>query len=303
MATELSICLATMGAVKGGLSPRQPTTSNKPLIEEITKHDMNESIPESKPNFEVDTPFQCALKEVQDILLPVRGHGVQMLSKLVRSKDPETLENITKLLTIFQEQLKSSDSYVYLRAINGLAALASVKPDSVIPLLCHEFISLATDKEQLPCFHGNDDEGSVDTGITVRLKVGEVLVKVAKECNEMLPHYCNHFLTAIMNGVKASDPLVQASSLSGLATVCEHLGYSLGSVQHEVSPTLILYSKLFRDALHFKVLKCIQDALVASGNQQVERAAIQTLQMILKGLGHRCIEVQYYFSNCCSPSP
>lgn len=37
----------------------------------------------------------------------------------------------------------------------------------------------------------------------------------------------------------------------------------------------------------------MQDALVASGNQQVERAAIQTLHLILKGLGHRCIEVQY----------
>ena len=41
----------------------------------------------------------------------------------------------------------------------------------------------------------------------------------------------------------------------------------------------------------FKVLRCVQDALVASGNQQVVRAAIQTLHMILKGLGQRCIEV------------
>ena len=238
MATELSICVATRGAVKGDLSPRQPTPSRKPVIEEITKQDV---ITERKSHSEVDTPFQCALKEVQDVFLPVRGHGVQMLSKLVRSKDPETLENVSKLVTIFQEQLRSSDSYVYLRAINGLAALACVKPDEVIPLLCHEFTELATDKERLQkvathC-HG-DDEGSCDAGITVGLKVGEVLVKVAKECNEMLPHYCNHFLTAIMNGVKASDPLVQASSLSGLATVCEHLGYSLGSVQHEVSPVL-----------------------------------------------------------------
>ena len=235
MAAELSICLATLGAVKGTLSPRQPTSSHKPLIEEISKRDVTESIPESIPNSEVDTPFQCALKEVQDILLPVRGHGVQMLSKLVRSKDPETVENVSTLLTIFQEQMKSGDSYVYLRAINGLAAIASVKPDDVIPLLCHEFSCLATDKQSKKSGTGchDNDEGSCDK-TEVTLKVGEVLVKVAKECNEMLPHYCNHFLTAIMNGAKASDPLVQASSLSSLATVCQHLGYSLGPVQHEV---------------------------------------------------------------------
>lgn len=236
MATELSICLATLGAVKGDLSPRQPTSSHKPLIEEINKQDVTS---ESKTNSEVDTPFQHALKEVQDILLPVRGHGVQMLSKLVRSKDPETVKNVSKLMVIFQEQLRSCDSYVYLRAINGLAALACVKPDDVIPLLCREFIDLASDKEwsqKVARSCHADDEGSCDTRISVTLKVGEVLVKVAKECNEMLPHYSNQFLTAIMNGVKCSDPLVQASSLSSLATVCEHLGYSLATVQHEVSP-------------------------------------------------------------------
>lgn len=241
MANELSICLVTLGTVKGDLSPRQPTSSHKPLIEEV-----NESICKSKPDSEGDTPFQCALKEVQDILLPVRGHGVQMLSKLVRFKDPETIENVPKLVTIFQQQLKCSDSYVYLRAINGLAAVASVKPDDIIPLLCHEFIDLVTDTEKsqkLPtsCHHHDESGDSDNTEVTIGIKVGEVLVKVARECNEMLPHYSNHFLTAIMNGVKSTDPLVQASCLSGLATVCEHLGYSLGSVQHEVSLIYILY--------------------------------------------------------------
>lgn len=244
MAAELSICLATLGAVKGTLSPRQPTSSNKPLIEEISKPDVTESIPEFKPNSEVDTPFQYALKEVQDILLPVRGHGVQMLCKLIRCKDPETIENVSKLLAIFQEQLRSNDSYVYLRAISGLAALASVKPDDVIPVLCHEFSCLATGKQpsqKLATDRHDNDKGSCDES-EITLKVGEVLVKVAKECNEMLPHYSNHFLTAIMTGVKAIDPLVQASSLSGLATVCQHLGYSLGPVQHEVNA--ILYDHL-----------------------------------------------------------
>ena len=241
MSAELSICLTTMGAIKGDVLPRKPPSSHKPLIEEIKRPDVNKSIPKSKPASEVDTPFQCALEEVQDILLPVRGHGVQMLSKLVRSKDPETLENVPKLLTVFKEQLKSTDSYVYLRAIGGLAAIASVRPGDTIPLLCQEFVELVSNEEKslkLVTSHPEGSSGDSSNEVTVTLKVGEVLVKVAEECNEMLPHYSNYFLTAIMRGARASDPLVQASSLSSLATVCQHLGYTLGSIQHEVSQVL-----------------------------------------------------------------
>ena len=229
MAKELRICVATLGAVKGGLPPKQLSNSHKTLIEEvIPSSEKNDSDPEADSG----TPFQCALKEVQDPLIPVRGHGVQMLSKLIRSKDPETLENISKLLEIFRHQLSSLDSYIYLRAITGLASLASVRSAEIIPLLCKEFTSLA-DKELQPLQDDRDHSGETSE-VTVRLKVGEVLVKVAGECGVILPYYSNHFLSAIMNGVRDKDPLVQASSLSGLATVCEHMGYSLGTIQHEV---------------------------------------------------------------------
>ena len=232
MAGELRICVATLGAVKGDLPLNQQPSTHKTLIEELIPP--SEKIDNSNPSSKADsgTPFQCALREVQDPLIPVRGHGVQMLSKLVRSKDPETLENISKLLEIFRHQLNSSDSYVYLRAITGLASLASVRSVEIIPLLCKEFTSLASKDLQL--LQGDDDDSGNPSEVTVRLKVGEVLVKVAGECGEILPHYSNHFLSAIMNGVMDKDPLVQASSLSGLATVCEHMGYSLGTVQHEV---------------------------------------------------------------------
>jgi len=232
MAKELRICVATLGAVKGGLPSKQQSISHKKLIEEVIPLPGKNNNSNSNPEIDSGSPFQCALKEVQDPLIPVRGHGIQMLSKLVRSKDPETLENISKLQEIFHHQLNSSDSYIYLRAITGLASLASIRSAEIIPLLCKEFTSLA-DKELRPIQNDSNHTGDLSE-VTVRLKVGEVLVKVAGECGEILPHYSNHFLLAIMNGVRDKDPLVQASSLSGLATVCEHMGYSLGTVQHEV---------------------------------------------------------------------
>lgn len=65
-----------------------------------------------------------------------------------------------------QQNLKNEDSYIYLNAISGLAALADVFPDTVLNTLCEEFSD--TMKKY------NDD------GHEVRIKLGESLVRVTK---------------------------------------------------------------------------------------------------------------------------
>jgi hypothetical protein len=52
------------------------------------------------------------------------------------------------------------DSFIYLRTIEGLASLATLKPDNVLPLLCQEFTSCSTAE--------------------VRLKIGEILTRTVK---------------------------------------------------------------------------------------------------------------------------
>lgn len=56
--------------------------------------------------------------------------------------------------------MKDKDSFLYLRAIEGLSTIALSKPDKVLTFLCQEFI-LCDDAE-------------------TRLKVGEILMRTVK---------------------------------------------------------------------------------------------------------------------------
>merc|ERR1719383_448323 len=70
------------------------------------------------------TLYQSALYDIDDPLVPVRGHGIIGLTRLIEDKDPETLENIEKTLEIFKSNLEDEDTYIYLSSISGLVACA-----------------------------------------------------------------------------------------------------------------------------------------------------------------------------------
>jgi hypothetical protein len=52
-----------------------------------------------------------ALKDINDPMLPVRAHGLIVLRRLVLAKDPLTMKNLPKILSLFQNQLKDEDRY------------------------------------------------------------------------------------------------------------------------------------------------------------------------------------------------
>lgn len=62
--------------------------------------------------------------------------------------------------------MKIEDSYIYLNAITGLAALGDVFPDTILNILCEEYSD--TSKK----YNGDRHE--------VRMKLGEALVRVTK---------------------------------------------------------------------------------------------------------------------------
>lgn len=66
---------------------------------------------------------------------------------------------------MFQQNLKNEDSYIYLNAIGGLAALGDVFPDTVINILCDEYSDITKKHED---------------GHEVRIKIGESLLRVTK---------------------------------------------------------------------------------------------------------------------------
>lgn len=107
-------------------------------------------------------------EELCDPHIPVRGHALIVLTKLVQAKDKETLEKHDTILKIFLENLSHEDTYLYLSSVNGLVALANIFPDVIIPKLATQF----------------SDFQSTNKDNSLRIKLGECLVKASRNLGE-----------------------------------------------------------------------------------------------------------------------
>ena len=79
------------------------------------------------------------MKDLLDPLLPLRGHALITLSKLLRNRNKYAANAEDKLFDISEANLFSGDTYLYLSAINGLLALVDVHHGKVLPMLCEKF--------------------------------------------------------------------------------------------------------------------------------------------------------------------
>eukprot|EP00057_Strongylocentrotus_purpuratus_P005157 XP_003730334.2 PREDICTED: transport and Golgi organization protein 6 homolog [Strongylocentrotus purpuratus] len=173
--------------------------------------------------------FEEAMKDLTDPLLPVRGHALIMLARLLKEKDPRALAESETLLKIFEEHLSDDDTYIYLPCINGLVALAGIHPDRVMPHLCSMSISgYATDQSK------QWSATSRTVSLEKTLKMGEALVRATRQLGELVPHFRDLLLNTIMAGTRHPDGHIRASCLAHLGEVCGLLRYSLGTVVHEV---------------------------------------------------------------------
>jgi len=214
---------------------------------------------------ETKSKYEEALFDISDPLLPVQGHGLIELSKLIDEKDSETLENIDKVRFIFQSNLEDEDSYIYLSSIAGLVSCGRHRPEQVLDCLTKEF-SLVQDRN----INKVEEEGE-DQVMAIRTKVGEALVKITRELGEVTPKYKNILLNCFFSAANDPDPLVRASSLSNMGEVCKNLRFSLGGIAGEVLQHLSA---------------CSRDVAA-----EVRAAAVMVLTMILQGLGRDSFSV------------
>ncbi|XP_068211675.1 transport and Golgi organization protein 6 homolog isoform X2 [Palaemon carinicauda] len=191
--------------------------------------------------------YSAAMEDVVSHMLPIRGHGLLALSKLVEERDSETISHKEQLLALFQHGLKEEDSYLYLNAIQGLAVLCDAFPEKVVGILTQEFAA------------GNRSPED-------RAKLAETLARASKRLGPILPHYKPQFINCLLSGIRDSEPIVRASSLSSLGDVCKILRFSLGSIMFEV----------------FEVLQGVIDT---DNAVEVRRAAVLVVTLILQGLG------------------
>ncbi|XP_018576104.1 transport and Golgi organization protein 6 homolog [Anoplophora glabripennis] len=200
---------------------------------------------------EVKSELDKALENICDPLLPVRGHGLMSLTKLVEKKDKNAMERKQYILNIFQQSLKNEDSYIYLSAIGGLSAMADLFPDTVLKILCEEYSDSSREDK--------------DDGHEVRMKLGESLVRVTRLLGDMAPKYKPLLLNTFLMGAKDEDDLIRASSLSNLGEICRVLGYKLGTIVTEV-------------------LVCVHAVITTDKSPEARRAAVTVLRQLLAGL-------------------
>ncbi|XP_006820404.1 transport and Golgi organization protein 6 homolog [Saccoglossus kowalevskii] len=275
MTTDLQIAIATHGVMKlntscdtvKGAKPerngQQKVLRKKDnLSDEASQED--ESSPPSVKKSDVKSAcqetrhdeyvnFDTVFTELKDPLLPVRAHAIRKITKLLDRKDEQALKMKESLLDVFQENLHSDDSYMYLSVIQGLVALVDVNTQPVMALLCQEYRS---------------DKNSVE----MRLKIGEALMRASQRIGAMLPVYTKQLIGVLLSGAKEDCSDIRSSSLSNLAELCYVLKAAISSVIHEI-------------------LNCISHVIKTDDVNEVRRAAVHVIRQLLCGLQQESIEI------------
>ncbi len=178
-----------------------------------------------------------------------------------------------RLMDTYARMAGDGDSYVYLAAVQGLAALADALPGWCIPRLVGVFAAASASGSAAgsgPGSAASAEGGSAARAaaaaaaalpLSQRLKIGEAVLLSARRCGEAMPKYAhfyvNAFVVAARERSSTSDggggggdadaakgppsPLesreryhFRASCLSNLAEVCQLLRWSLGRFSQDV---------------------------------------------------------------------
>ncbi|XP_059192150.1 transport and Golgi organization protein 6 homolog isoform X2 [Centropristis striata] len=236
---------ASSGSSAGGRSPkgggRTSGTSNPPC-------------PPTKP-------LSDWLLEACDPDVPTRAFALRVLTQMVQKKNPEAVQAQEKILMLLLENLEHEDSFVYLSAIQGLAAMADSYPERILERLLKDF-------QHGPSLPKSNKEHSLET----RLKVGEVLMRASRAMGELTPHLGRPLVGMFLQGTRDPDQSVRASSLSNLGELCQRLDYALGTLAQELSTCLTALIKTEKEA-------------------EVRRAAVHVITLLLRGLSDKATQV------------
>ncbi len=139
----------------------------------------------------IRSTYQRALKLLQDPLLPVRAHGLLLLRELVGVRagiaPHEAVRGLEPAIRdVFLQAVQDDDSYMFLNAVQGLAALANSFGTDVLRALVRVYAD---------GLQGVGAGALTGQDIDVRLRIGEALGQVIRRCGETLPQYCQHHFT------------------------------------------------------------------------------------------------------------
>ncbi|KAG6896934.1 hypothetical protein C0992_005199 [Termitomyces sp. T32_za158] len=177
--------------------------------------------PSRNPNEEsAQDVYQKALKLLQDPILPVRAHGLLLLRQLVtpsvpNSNDPKLNDDalVPAILSIFLQSVQDDDSYVFLNAVQGLAAMVDRYDKEVLRALV---------KDYADGLDGLKASTLTQRDLDTRTRVGEALASVIRRCGEALSLYVDIIVPPLLQILRSrhSPTALRTSSLS-LLSDCE----------------------------------------------------------------------------------
>lgn len=159
----------------------------------------------SRSKTETESPhvtYQRALKLLQDPIIPVRAHGLQLLRELVSrpsvvqsNKTSPTRSDDSRLdpalipgiLSIFLQSIQDDESYIFLNAVQGLAAMVDGYGREVLRGIVEVYLSGTGVGGSGVA--GADGMAMTKHELDARIRVGEALNIVVKRCGGALGLY------------------------------------------------------------------------------------------------------------------
>ncbi|KAF9580939.1 hypothetical protein BGW38_002220 [Lunasporangiospora selenospora] len=136
--------------------------------------------------------YASALAALQDGLLPVRAHGLHILREMILEKSialsgghgsserGQQSRELDHALDIFVQHVQELDSFIYLNAVKGLAALTDAHGPEIL-------------RKLMRIYSNEDGKQKLDT----RLRIGEALVQTVQRCGEALGAYTDALLPGL----------------------------------------------------------------------------------------------------------
>jgi hypothetical protein len=230
------------------LNEKESQKDLRSMIEETLKNQIE--IP--KAPFTA-SPLEEIYFQISDSSIPTKAEGLVSLKRYIQTKDnsfdSETVQEIySKLL----EALKETDSFVYLRAIKCMEALAYSYHSQIIPLLVCNLNSYSSSKSI------------------------EVFAKIIESFGSFFSKYADLFIEKALSilHAKETEDLLKAEILSLISLIFEHNPYALCAQANQLMIyCLYLLEKTSADLEAKKGSLIVLKHLIAAAGKDVFRLA------------------------------
>ncbi|CAH8834038.1 unnamed protein product [Trichobilharzia szidati] len=259
------------------------------LIEEVITSN-NENVEQPVNNQPIDPSLQKIFEELRDPLIPVQGHALIMLSRLLESKDSCITGHEQLIFEVLTNYLSHTDSYIYLNAIRCLSAMGRILTDKVLNLLLNQFCKsihhstqttttdTTTANKQINIYT-NDDHN-----IEYKLKLTESVMRILSNLGDMAPKYRTEVFNTFVIGCKSSDELIRAACLSNIAELVRLLKYAIHPIIYEIFTLIEIH--LCQDTSHIvrKAAAYLARSIFVCGNDENARIPSWIPEDILRDL-------------------